>query len=90
MKKSEFTQTLAKNINHSKKETTHIIEEFNDLLTKTLKSGDVVGLDIGKFQLKQRQARTAMNPATGKVIQVPARVVPVFRPSKRFKDAVLQ
>ena len=90
MKKSEFTQTLAKQINHSQKETGKIITQFNELLTKTLKQGDVVGLDIGKFQLRQRQARTAVNPSNGKKIQVPARVVPIFKPSKRFKEAVLQ
>ena len=89
MKKSDFVEQFSKQINKTKKETNEIIDEFGSLITKILKRGDEVGLDIGKFQLKKRAARTGINPATGEKIKVAAKVVPAFKPSKRFKEAVL-
>ena len=89
MKKSDFVNKLAKQLNKTQKETNAIVDEFSDLVTQTLKSGGVVGLAIGKFQLKQRTSRIGVNPSTGERIVVGAKVIPAFRPSKRLKDAVL-
>ena len=88
MKKSDFVGQLAERVQMSKKEVTNLIDEFSALIMKTLKHGDVACLDIGKFELKKRAARTGVNPATGEKIKVAAKVVPAFKPSKRFKEAV--
>lgn len=44
---------------------------------------------IGKLVLVDRKARTARNPMTGQVVQVPAKKALKFRIAKAAKDAVL-
>lgn len=43
--------------------------------------------DLGKFGTSQRAAKTGRNPKTGETIQIAARRVPRFAPSKALKDA---
>lgn len=58
-------------------------------IIKTLKSGDEVSIaGLGIFSAKKRAARTARNPKTGAMIQVPAMNVPKFRAAKALKEAV--
>jgi len=90
MKKSDFVSKLAKQLKKTRKETNMIVDEFSKLITQTLKRGDEVGLAIGKFQLKKRQSRIGFNPRTKQQIAIAPKVVPAFKPSKKFKDAVLQ
>jgi len=90
MKKSDFVDKLSKNLKRSKKETNTILDEISSLITNILKGGGEVPLDIGKFQLKQRPARIGINPATRQKIHVQAKVIPAFKPNKKFKDSVLK
>ncbi|MCL2570727.1 MAG: HU family DNA-binding protein [Firmicutes bacterium] len=90
MRKSDFISQLAKQLNKTKKETTMIVNEFSKAVTIALKRGDEVGLGIGKFQLKMRSARMGVNPSTGQKIHVAPKVVPAFRPSKKFKTSILE
>lgn len=43
---------------------------------------------FGVFEKRRRAARVARNPRTGEKVRVRATVVPNFRPSDAFKDAV--
>ena len=89
MKKNEFVSQLAKSINQSKKMTNHIVDEFSRILTEALRNGDEVALPVGKFQLKKRNARNAINPQTMERIMVASKIVPTFKPSKSFKDQIV-
>ena len=95
MKKQEFVEKFMANLEKNKvtlnkKETTLVIDEFISLIVKTLKGGDeVVFPDLGKFLVKKRPARTARNPITGESVKVPAKIVPQFRASKKFKTEVV-
>lgn len=89
MKKTDFINQLAEKINMSKKQTSEIVNEFVALIVKTVKSGDqVVFPELGKFLLKKRPAREGRNPATNAVVAIPAKIVPQFKPSKKFKTEV--
>ncbi len=44
---------------------------------------------FGKVSMKQRKARTGVNPKTQAKIQIPAKTVVKFRLSKVAKDAIL-
>lgn len=90
MKKRDFVEKLSKQLNKSKKETNAIVDEFSDLITNILKQGGEVGLNIGKFSLREKPSRLAMNPSTGEKIVVDAKVVPLFKPSSKLKNAVLK
>ncbi len=59
-----------------------------EVVTESLKGGEKVYLrGFGTFLMKKRAARTARNPKTGKVIKVPPKLAPVFKPGKALKEA---
>lgn len=91
MKKAEFAEQLGAVIGtKTKKEAIAAVDAFVALIAKTVKHGDEVVIpELGKFLLKKRPAHEARNPMTGAIVKVPAKVVPAFRASKKFKTEVL-
>jgi integration host factor subunit beta len=54
-----------------------------------LKGGDKIEIrGFGSFRTRQRNARTGRNPKTGAKVDVPAKRVPFFKPSKELRDSV--
>ncbi len=43
---------------------------------------------FGTFKVRKRKSRMARNPRTGEAVEVPARVVPIFKPSKDLRSQV--
>jgi nucleoid DNA-binding protein len=43
---------------------------------------------FGTFKVRKRKARMARNPRTGEAVEVPARLVPIFKPSKDLRAQV--
>jgi integration host factor subunit beta len=51
--------------------------------------GDKVEIrGFGSFRTRQRKARIGRNPKTGVRVDVPAKKIPYFNPSKELKDLV--
>ncbi|MEO6801762.1 MAG: HU family DNA-binding protein [Granulicella sp.] len=66
-----------------------IVETLFDSVIGALKSGDKIEIrGFGSFRTRQRTARTGRNPKTGDKVEVPAKRVPFFKPSKELRDAV--
>ena len=60
-----------------------------DIIKKTLKKGDKVGLvGFGTFQVGKRKARKGRNPQTGKEINIAAKKVVKFKAGKEFAGYV--
>jgi integration host factor subunit beta len=56
---------------------------------QALRSGDKIEIrGFGSFRIRQRKSRTGRNPKTGDKVQVPAKRVPYFKPSKELRDLV--
>ncbi len=55
-----------------------------------LEDGKVTLVGFGTFTAVPRKARKARNPKTGEAIDVPAKMVPKFKPSAALKAAVLE
>lgn len=73
----------------SKKHAEEVVDFVFDTITHTLKKGEEVAVaGFGVFAVKRSAARTARNPRTGEVVQVPAMNKPKFRAGKALKDAV--
>ena len=95
MKKAEFIEKFAEATGLPKKTAVEIVGKFWEIIIHSVKKGDEVPFDFGKFVLKTKPATPAkdgINPATGEKIKIaakPARVVPQFKPNKRFKEEVL-
>jgi len=43
---------------------------------------------FGSFTVKKRAPRVGRNPKTGESVQVPAKVVPHFKPGKELRERV--
>lgn len=60
-----------------------------DQISSTLKSGEDVRINnFGGFSVKQREARTGRNPATGESIQIAASKDVKFKVAKTVKDSL--
>lgn len=86
MTKREFVEQLAKKTGMTKKQAQQAVEAFVDLIEESLARNEKVRLTgLGTFEAYQRKAGRRINPRTKQPIEVPARVVPKFRPSASFK-----
>lgn len=91
MTKSEILGALSTSTGFKKKEIENVMKALEDLILKTLKKEGKIKLDgLGVFQLKDRPARMARNPATGEMVKVAAKRVVKFRVVKSLKEAVLK
>jgi integration host factor subunit beta len=66
-----------------------IVDLLFDSVISALKSGDKVEVrGFGSFRTRSRNARTGRNPKTGAKVDVPAKKVPFFKPSKELRDMI--
>ncbi len=87
--KKELIEALADRTQQSKIDTEAFIDALAECLHETLAQGkEAILPGIGKFTVKEKQARTGRNPATGAAIQIAAKKSPAFSAAKALKDAV--
>lgn len=86
--KSALAAALADKAGITKKQANIVLEELAQLAYKNAKNTFTLP-GIGKLVLVNRKARQGRNPATGEIIQIPAKKVVKFRVAKACKDAVL-
>jgi integration host factor subunit beta len=66
-----------------------IVETLFDSVIGALKGSDKVEVrGFGSFRTRQRKPRIGRNPKTGASVDVPAKRVPYFKPSKELRDLV--
>ena len=66
-----------------------VVSATFDAIGESLASGEKVTVQgFGAFEVTERAARTARNPATGEDVQVPASKAPKFKPGKALKEQV--
>src|SRR3989475_3058144 len=72
-----------------RKESESIVETIFDSIIESLQKGDKIEIrGFGSFRTRQRRGRTGRNPKTGEKVDVPAKKIPFFKPSKELKDFV--
>lgn len=75
----------------TKKDCALVVDAFLNAVKKTLSDGDHIEIrGFGTFKVRKRKSRMARNPRTGEPVKVPARSVPVFKPSKPFRRKVAE
>jgi integration host factor subunit beta len=68
-----------------------IVETFFEGVIEAVAADNKVEIrGFGSFRTRQRNARTGRNPKTGDKVEVPAKRVPYFKPSKELRDMVNQ
>ena len=66
-----------------------IVDTLFESVIGALKEGDKIEIrGFGSFRTRQRKPRIGRNPKTGERVDVPAKRVPFFKPSKELRDTV--
>ena len=91
MTKAELIDGIAEKLALKKKDVTPVVEEVFTSIEGALSRGEkCTFVGFGVFEVKDRAAREGRNPQDPtKVVKIPAKKVPVFRPGKDLKEQVL-
>jgi integration host factor subunit beta len=74
-----------------RKEAGIIVEGILDCMARAIKRGEKVEIrGFGSFHTRPRRARVGRNPKTGARVEVPAKRVPFFKPSKELRELVMK
>lgn len=89
MNKAGLVAAVHEVLGGTKVQSEAVVDKLIETIVGTLQKGDEVSIaGLGIFSAKMRAARTARNPRTGEMVNVPAMKVPKFRAAKALKDAV--
>lgn len=89
MNKKELIIAMAAKANLSQKDAGKALEALTVAVTEALKGESSITIpSLGKFQVKERAARTGKNPRTGEKVEIAATRYPAFKAGKALKDAV--
>lgn len=87
MNKASLIDYVANEANVTKKDARAAIDAvLNGVIDGLNTDGKVALVGFGTFLLVNKKARVARNPKTGEAVDVPAKVVPRFRPSASLKE----
>ena len=89
MNKSELIAQVAEKTGLTKRAAGESVEAVLSTIEEALKRGEKVTLvGFGTFEVRNRDARKGVNPATGETIEIPESKVPAFKAGKALKEAV--
>ncbi len=90
MTKADIIESLHTHVKPmSKKEATDVVETVLEAIKESFTKGEKVKISgFGNFHVRTKKRRAGRNPQTGKPLEIPARRVLSFRPSKGMKDAL--
>jgi integration host factor subunit beta len=89
MTKAELIDDVSRAVEMSRKDSEIIVETIFESIVKSLRAGDKVEIrGFGSFRTRERKPRIGRNPKTGVRVEVPAKKIPYFKPSKELKDLV--
>src|SRR5713101_533365 len=87
--KGDLIANVARVAEVSQKEAAVIVERILDSIVRAIRRDDKVEIrGFGVFRTRQRGSRLGRNPKTGDRVEVPAKRVPFFKPSKELRDMV--
>src|SRR3954463_14847900 len=73
----------------SKKDCARVVDAFLESIKEALQTQKNIEVrGFGTFKIRHRKTRMARNPRTGSPVEVSARPVPVFKPSKELRAMV--
>ena len=89
MNKADLISAVAKDTGLTKVAAEAAVASVFDNITETLKKGEkVTWIGFGSFEVRERAARTGVNPQTKEKIKIKATKVPAFKAGKALKDVV--
>src|SRR5690242_10304875 len=89
MTKADLVEEVIRTTELPRKESEAVVETIFDSIIGALQTDDKIEIrGFGSFRTRQRRGRTGRNPKTGAKVEVPAKKIPFFKPSKELKDYV--
>ncbi|MGL5150944.1 MAG: HU family DNA-binding protein [Clostridium sp.] len=89
MNKSELIKSMAEKNQLTQKDNELALKAIIESITEALANGDKVSLvGFGNFEVRERAARTGINPRTKEAIQIAASKAPAFKAGKELKEKV--
>jgi len=89
MTKADLIEEVARITDVTRRDSEVIVETIFDSIVHSLRAGDKIEIrGFGSFRTRQRNSRVGRNPKTGDRVDVPAKKIPFFKPSKELKDLV--
>jgi integration host factor subunit beta len=89
MTKAELVEEVTGVGDLTRKDAEVIVETIFDAVVSALRADDKVEIrGFGSFRTRSRKPRIGRNPKTGAKVEVPAKRVPFFKPSKELRDLV--
>jgi integration host factor subunit beta len=89
MTKADLVGEVERVAELSRKEAEAAVETIFDSIITALQADDKIEIrGFGSFRTRERRGRTGRNPKTGAKVDVPAKKIPFFKPSKELKDYV--
>mgnify|MGYP002627217281 CR=1 FL=1 len=90
MTKADLIASVAETTDFNKKEAAEAVDSVLKAISRALMKGEKCTLvGFGVFEVKERAAREGRNPQNpSKVVHIPARKVPTFRPGKELREMV--
>jgi len=89
MTKADLIDEVSRLAELTRKDSEIIVETIFDSIVRSLHVGDKIEIrGFGSFRTRQRKPRVGRNPKTGERVEVPAKKIPFFKPSKELKDMV--
>lgn len=89
MNKGKLIATIAAKTNVAYSTVEKVLDAFTDTTAELITCGESVIISgFGIFEPKSRSPRIGRNPHTGEAVEIPARVMPSFKPAQGLKDRV--
>src|SRR5437588_29291 len=89
MTKADLIEQVAQVVELTRRDSEVVVETIFESIVRSLRTGDKIEIrGFGSFRTRQRKPRVGRNPKTGARVDVPAKKIPFFKPSKELKDVV--
>lgn len=87
MNNKELIAELSRRLGYTVKDTSLLMVALVAEMTEKLEDENVITIqNIGSFEVRKRQERVVVNPATQQRMLVPPKLVVNFKPSASFKE----
>ncbi|MBQ5611497.1 MAG: integration host factor subunit beta [Fibrobacteraceae bacterium] len=89
--KHDLIQEISKSTGFIRADIKKVVEEFLNIVSEALVQNQTIEIrGFGTFACKERKARPARNPRTGKEVLLADRLVPSFKFSSEIKSKINQ
>lgn len=87
--KAELIDAIYEKVGFSKKEAADLVELLFESMKEELCNGGTIKISgFGKFRVRDKKSRMGRNPQTGQAMEISARRVLTFTPSRILRDGI--